>query len=53
MGRTACKEPQCLCKGDLYLYLTEKPKPLYSKSNIKLYTGVCLYFMYVTCKMNG
>ena len=21
MGRTACKEPQCLYKGDLYLYL--------------------------------
>jgi len=21
MGRTACTEPQCLCKGDLYLYL--------------------------------
>ena len=22
MGRTACTEPQCLYKGDLYLYLT-------------------------------
>ena len=22
MGRTACTEPQCLCKGVLYLYLT-------------------------------
>jgi hypothetical protein len=21
MGRTACTEPQCLYKGDLYLYL--------------------------------
>jgi hypothetical protein len=21
MGRTACTEPQCLCKGALYLYL--------------------------------
>jgi len=23
MGRTACTEPQCLYKGDLYLYLVE------------------------------
>jgi hypothetical protein len=22
MGRTACTEPQCLYKGDLYLFLT-------------------------------
>jgi len=22
MGRTACTKPQCLYKGDLYLYLT-------------------------------
>jgi len=22
MGRTACTEPQCLYKGDLYLYLS-------------------------------
>ena len=22
MGRTACTEPQCLYKGDLYLYIT-------------------------------
>jgi hypothetical protein len=24
MGRTACTEPQCLYKGDLYLYLFYK-----------------------------
>ena len=23
MGRTACTEPQCLYKGDLYLYLSQ------------------------------
>jgi len=27
MGRTACTEPQCLYKGDLYLYLTMKGMP--------------------------
>jgi len=26
MGRTACTEPQCLYKGDLYLYLTGQKK---------------------------
>jgi hypothetical protein len=27
MGRTACKEPQCLYKGDLYLYFIQRLKP--------------------------
>ena len=26
MGRTACTEPQCLYKGDLYLFLTIEVK---------------------------
>jgi len=26
MGRTACTEPQCLYKGDLYLYLYHDDK---------------------------
>jgi len=29
MGRTACTEPQCLYKGDLYLFLTPVRGDLY------------------------
>ena len=30
MGRTACKEPQCLYKGDFYLLLPAAIATLYS-----------------------
>jgi len=50
MGRTACTEPQCLYKGDLYLYLTVElylcspygPYGLY-KGDLYLYLTVELY----------
>jgi hypothetical protein len=31
MGRTACTEPQCLYKGVLYLYITNKKKDMKHK----------------------
>ena len=37
MGRTACTEPQCLYKGDLYLYLIvsgNKIQTLRSKTTV-------------------
>jgi len=30
--------------------LTEEPLPAHNESNIKLYTYICLHFMYITCK---
>ena len=45
MGRTACTEPQCLYKGDLYLYLPlvllKKETLFYTQSNV-LYSGLIL-----------
>jgi hypothetical protein len=29
--------------------LTEEPPPVYRKSDIRLNTSICLYFMYITC----
>ena len=51
MGRTACTEPQCLYKGDLYLYLylsactrvtftLPLPQCLY-KGDLYLYLSAC------------
>jgi hypothetical protein len=36
MGCTACTEPQCLYKGDLYLYFTYKPCRLISFDGVSL-----------------
>ena len=34
MGRTACTEPQCLYKGDLYLYLYPNKQTVVTAANV-------------------
>jgi len=54
MGCTACTEPQCLYKGELYLYFTYKPCRLISFDGVSLKNSVlpsllgCLSEMFVT-----
>jgi len=37
MGRTACTEPQCLYKGDLYLYLYFEYVILIARARLQLF----------------
>jgi len=39
MGRTVCTEPQCLYKGDLYLYLTIILRILRGQPHLKVTSG--------------
>ena len=54
MSRTACKEPQCLYKGALYLYLTVELYLYSPYGPYGLYRASCLYngALYLTFEFN-
>jgi hypothetical protein len=47
MGRTACTEPQCLYKGDLYLFIDDII-PIYCEKLLHFLEALC--FMHFTSR---